>query len=135
MLVILTLLTLGGCVSLPQAETTQWRGHTKGRIKARIVYSRSELPTEGWIVESQPEQASGWVAFTKWKASGFRVSKRSYFQVREKFEVDASRIGRFESKDGFNEFCAVNPEHGGYQEGDRIVITNSYDYCARLTRK
>ena len=132
-LAILASLVLGGCVSLPHGAVG-WRGHTDARIKVQVTSFAAALPTQGWLVESERDHATGFVSFTKLGSGSFRYKKQAYFQVREKWEPDVVYIGRFETKDGFSEFCAVNPEHGGFQEGDTIVITSSYDYCARLTR-
>jgi len=132
-LVILASLALGGCASLPIGAVT-WHGHTDGRIKAQVALFSAALPPQGWLVESERNQATGFVSFTKWGSGSFRYKKQAYFQVKDEWEPEVVYIGRFETKDGFNEFCAVNPEHGGFQEGDTYVITNSYDYCARLTR-
>lgn len=133
-LVILASLALGGCASLPHGAVT-WRGHTDGRIKVQVASLSAALPAQGWLVESERDQATGFVSFTKWGSGNFRYKKQAYFQVRDKWEPEVVYIGRFETKNGSSEFCAVNPEHGGFQEGDTVVITNSYDYCARLTRE
>jgi len=130
----LVLLTLGGCASMPHGSA-KWRGHTAGRIKAQVTASSATLPTQGWLVESQRDQATGFVSYIKWGSAGFRYKKQAYFQVRDKWEPDAVYLGRFETRDGSSELCVVNPEHGGFQESNTIVITNSYDYCVRLTRQ
>jgi len=134
MSVILASLAFGGCASLPPGAVT-WRGHADGRIKVQVASFSAVLPAQGWLVESERDQATGFVDFTKWGSGSFRYKKQAYFKVKDKWDPEIVYIGRFETKDGFSEFCAVNPEHGGFQEGDTFVITNSYDYCARLTRE
>ena len=131
-LVILALLVLAGCTTLPHGAVT-WHGHTDPRIKVQVA-SLSALPAQGWLVESERDQATGFISFAKWGPGNFRYRKQTYFQIKDKWEPDVIHIGRFETKNGSSEFCAVNPQHGGFQEGDTFVITNSYDYCARLAR-
>ncbi len=133
-LVILTSLTLGGCASLPHGAVT-WRGHTDGQIKVQVASFSATLPAQGWLVESERDKATGFVSFTKRGSGSFRYKEQAYFRVKDKWEPEVVYIGRFETKDGSSEFCAVSPEHGGFHEGDTFVITNSYDYCARLTRE
>lgn len=132
-LALLTLLTLGACVSLPHDAVT-WHGYTEGRIKVRLSLV-STLPVQGWLVESEPEQASGFISFTKWGSARFRYKKRAYFRLKDKWEAGADYLGRMETRDGSSEFCTANPEHGGYQEGNKFVTTTSYDYCAWLSRR
>jgi hypothetical protein len=115
--------------------SAQWQGHAVGRIKAQVSSSSATLPTQGWLIESQRDQAAGFVSYTKWGSAGFRYKKQAYFQVREKWEPDVVYLGRLETRDGSSELCVANPEHGGFQEGNTIVITKSYDYCVRLTRQ
>ncbi len=130
--IILASVVLSGCVSLPTDAVT-WRGHTDGQIKVQVS-SSSALPAQGWLVESDQDQATGFVSFTKWGSGSFRYKKQAYFLVKDKWEPEVVYLGRLETREGSSEFCAINPEHGGLQEGDTIVITNSYDYCARLSR-
>lgn len=106
----------------------------EGRIKVRVASFSAALPAQGWLVESALDQATGFVGFTKWDAGSFRYTKQAYFQVKDKWEPEVDYVGRFQTKDGSSEFGAVNPEHGGFREGDTFVITHAYDYCARLTR-
>lgn len=130
---ILALLAIGGCTSIPHGAVT-WHGFTDGRIKVQVASFSAALPSQGWLVESDRDKAIGFISFTKWGSGSFRYKKQAYFTVKDKWEPEAVYIGRFEAKDGLSEFCAVNPEHGWFEEGDTFVITNSYDYCARLTR-
>ena len=117
------------CQSLP-GPTTTWRGKEEGRVEVVIVQAGESLPEKAWLVESQPEAASGLVTFTKWGAGDFRYHERSYFTLEKSWRPDVDYIGIVKGA----EFCTVNPEHGGYEDGDSIVITNSYDYCAGLVR-
>ena len=114
---------------MPQPTTT-WRGHEEGRIKVSLVLTGRSLPAKAWLVESRREGASGLVSFTKWGSGGFRFSHRAYFTLEESWRPGIDHIGIVEGP----EFCTVNPEHGGFEEGDSIVITNSYDYCAGLVQ-
>lgn len=131
--VFLSIAVLASCTSLPD-EATTWRGHEEGRVKVQIR-SLSPLPVKGWLAVSSREQATGVVGFTKWGSGGFRYKRRAYFQFRPKWEADVEYLGIVETDKGSSEFCTVNPEHGGFQEGDTFVITHAYDYCARLVRK
>ncbi|MGH8037540.1 MAG: hypothetical protein ACREPD_07340 [Stenotrophomonas sp.] len=132
--IAIILLMLAGCASLPPDAVT-WRGHAPGRVKAKVTLFSPALPAQGWLVESEPDQAAGYLSYTKWGPSGERYWAKAYFQVRQAWEPEAEYLGRFETKDGFSELCVGNPVHGGFQEGDTYVFTNAYDYCARLARR
>ncbi|NCT67034.1 MAG: hypothetical protein GXC76_05235 [Rhodanobacteraceae bacterium] len=130
---ILLSLSLAGCASFPHGAT-DWHGKTAGRIEARVAYSQAALPTNGWLVETTRERATGFVSFTKRKDS-YRYKKRAYFYVSDKCEPETHYLGIFQTKDGSTEFCTVNPEHGVSVEGNTVTITHSYDYCVRLDRE
>ena len=131
---ILATILLCGCVSLPQGGT-KWQGYTAGRIKALVISSSNSPPSKGWLVESNRAQADGYFSYTKWGNGDFRYSKRAYFKVVSKWSPDDHYLGLFQDRNGSIEFCVVNPEHGGYQEGNTFVFTYPYDYCAPLVRK
>lgn len=133
-LVILIALLVEGCASLSH-DSAAWRGQTEGRIKVQVISFSATHPAEGWLVEADQGQAVGFIRFTKQGSGSFRYKKQAFFKVDDKWDPAIVYIGRFESKDGSIEFCAINPEHGGFHEGDTFIITNTYDYCARLVRQ
>lgn len=118
-----------GCHSLPEPTST-WRGREDGRVEVVVVHAGPNLPVKAWLVESGRDGASGLVTFTKWAATGYRYHQRSYFTLEETWRAGIDHIGIL--KDG--QFCTANPDRGGYQDGDSIVYTTSYDYCAGLVR-
>lgn len=127
------LLVFTGCASVPPGST-EWRGHTSGQVKARIVTSSDVLPANAWIEKSDEEHADGHVSYTRWGVAGFRRKEDAYFRVQEKLSAEMEPLGRFESRDTGTAFCVMNPQHGMIAEGDTIAITHEYDYCARLVR-
>jgi hypothetical protein len=131
---ILAAVLLCGCASLPQGGV-KWHAYTAGRIKAFVISSSKSPPGKGWLVESARAQADGYFSYTKLGSGDFRYSKRAYFKTIEKWSPDANYLGLFQDRNGSTEFCVVNPEHGGYQEGNTFVITSPYDYCATLVRE
>lgn len=128
------LLMLTGCASLPQDAVT-WRGHTPGRVKAQVVSYSPGIPTQGWLVESEPDHAAGHLKYTKWGQGGYRYRAHAYFQILQQWDPAETYLGRLETRDGVSELCVINPVHGGFVEGTSFVITHVYDYCARLVRK
>jgi len=94
------------------------------------VQTDRSLPAKAWLVESEREGASGLVAYTKWGTGGYRYRHRAYFTLEVTWRPGVDHIGILKGA----EFCTVNPEHGGYEDGDSFVITKTYDYCAGLVR-
>lgn len=133
-IIAIALLTLAGCASLSHGAVT-WRGHTPGRINAKIVSYWPGMPTQGWLVASERDHATGHLSYTKWGQGGYRYRTGDYFQIRQQWDPAETHLGHLETKDGLGELCVVNPVHGGFQEGATFVITNAYDYCVRLGKK
>lgn len=133
-IVFASVMLLAGCVSVPQGST-EWRGHTAGQLKASLTTSSATLPSRAWVVKSEPERADGHLTYTKWISAGERYQKEAYFQFQEKSSPESEDLGLLQIKDGIAQFCVVNPEHGGFFEGDNYVFTHSFDYCARLATR
>lgn len=79
--------------SLPQDAVT-WRGHTPARFKAQVVSCSPGIPTQGWLVESEPGHAAGHLKYTKWGQGGCRYRAHAYFQIRQQWDPAETYLGR-----------------------------------------
>ena len=127
---LLAVLATVGCNSLPKPTTT-WRGEEDGRVKVTVTISSPALPEKAWLVASEPDSATGLVIYTKWGEGAYRYHQRSYFILEETWRSGVDHIGIIEN----GEFCTVNPEHGGFSDGNSFTTTYAYDYCAALARR
>lgn len=134
-LVLLIAVALCSCASAPRDTGSDWRGHSAGKVKVRLHYRSPILPEHGWLVKSSDLNSSGTVRFTKWGTPNYKYQEDAFFVVEEVWRADAEHLGLLQIRDGATEFCTLNPEHGAYLDGDSIVHTRSWDYCARLLRK
>lgn len=98
-----------------------------------MLIDQKRLPI-GWLTESSEEGASGYVEYTKWGASGYKFREKGYFSVRKECEGEGHDYGLIEEVNGSARFCTLNPEHGAYVDGNTVVHTYHWDYCAPLSR-
>ncbi len=135
-LALLGILAASGCASVSHESGSDWRGHSAGVLKVALHYMDEQLPERGWLVESAASDSAGRVRFTKWAGATYRYRNDGFFVVETKWRAGVAYLGLLQTRDGgVPEFCTLNPEHGAYMEGDRIVHTYSWDYCAPLSRK
>lgn len=134
-LALLGILAASGCASVSHGSGSDWRGHSAGVVKVALHYVGESLPERGWLVEAAASDSVGRVRFTKWSGATYRYRKDGFFVVETKWRADVAYLGLLQTRDGIPEFCTLNPEHGAYMEGDRIVHTYSWDYCATLSRR
>ena len=121
---------LSACASLPPGSS-EWTGRSE-QVLARVVWFNGGPLHDRWLQASSKQEADGYVSYTKWGDAGYKYSAKGYFVERTECDPEANDYGLIQVRAGTTEFCTLNPEHGGFAEGNTFVITNSWDYCTRI---
>lgn len=125
---------LAACAGNKSAkQESLWHGRTPGVVEADLRHAAAQLPEQGWLAKTARGHSDGYLRYDAWRSGTHAHGDQGNYRVRKQQNRDEAYYGVLQIRDGVPEFCTLNPQLSGFNDGNQFVTVQTWDYCTPLS--